>query len=125
MRKTELISQFEYETDNLIREVVGERANEYLLAEQEATAFKAAGYPDLDVPASVISDAVANGRTNTEACDLILAMAVNWRAMQMSLRGQRLLSKAQTKAVTLVSEIAPIKATWDGFLVTLKSQITV
>ena len=121
---TVAIRGFESDTDNLIRSVVGERANEYLVAEEEAIAYKSAGYPDTDVPSSVSSDAIANGHSNTVACDNIIVMATNWRAMQVALRAQRLLSKAQVKAVTLVSEIAPIKATWSGFLVELKSQIT-
>jgi hypothetical protein len=121
--KADAIRGFEYDTDNLIKEVVGERANEYLLAEEEAAVFKAAGYPDLDVPPSVSSDAIASGRTNTEACDLILAMATNWRKAQADLRANRLLAKAKVKAATDVSDIPLIKAAWDEFLMTLRSQI--
>ena len=121
---TNAVRGFENDTDNLIRSVVGERANEYLVAEEEAIAFKDAGYPNLEVPSSVSSDAIANGYSNTVACDAILVMATNWRTMQASLRSNRLMSKAQVKAVTLVSEIDPIKATWNEFLVILKSQIT-
>mgnify|MGYP003625193012 CR=1 FL=1 len=121
--KADTIRGFEYDTDNLIKEVVGGRANEYLLAEEEATVFKAAGYPDLDVPPSVSSDAIASGRTNTEACDLILTMATNWRKAQADLRANRLLSKAKVKAATDVSDIPLIKAAWDEFLMTLRSQI--
>ena len=121
--KTNAIRSFEYDTDNLIKEVVGQRANEYLLAEEEATVFKAAGYPDLNVPLSVSSDALANGRTPTEACDLILAMAANWRKAQADLRANRLLAKAKVKAATDVSDIPLIKAAWDEFLMTLRSQI--
>lgn len=121
--KTNAIRSFEYDTDNLIKEVVGQRANEYLLAEEEATVFKAAGYPDLNVPLSVSSDALANGRTPTEACDLILAMAANWRKAQADLRANRLLAKAKVKAATDASDIPLIKATWDEFLVTLRVQI--
>ena len=121
--KTNATRSFEYDTDNLIKEVVGQRANEYLLAEEEATVFKAAGYPDLNVPLSVSSDALANGRTPTEACDLILAMAANWRKAQADLRANRLLAKAKVKAATDASDIPLIKATWDEFLMTLRSQI--
>lgn len=121
--KSMLIRKFERDTDDLIREVVGERANEYLLAETEAIGFKATGYSKEMVPESVTSDAIANGRTNRESCDLILTMATNWRTIQMALRTNRLLAKAQIKATTLISETAPIKATWDEFLVTLRTQI--
>lgn len=122
-KRKALIKKLESDTDNLIREVVGERANEYLLAEEEATVFKAAGYLDLDVPPSVSSDAIASGRTNTEACDLILAMATNWRKAQKDLRANRLLAKAKVKVAATVSDISLVKDTWNEFLMNLRSQI--
>tara|TARA_R110002167_G_scaffold136886_1_gene323716 strand:+ start:1234 stop:1857 length:624 start_codon:yes stop_codon:yes gene_type:complete len=121
--KKSAISKFEEGTDDLIRSVVGERANEYLLAEEEATVFKAAGYPDLDVPNSVSSDAIANGTSNQIACDLILAMATNWRKAQKDLRANRLLAKAKVKVATTVSDISLVKDTWNEFLMNLRSQI--
>ena len=121
--KLKAVLKFESDTDVFIKSIVGERAGEYELAEKEATSFKESGYVG-DVPSSVSSDAIANGHSNQIACDNILEMATNWRTMQASLRSNRLMSKAQVKAVTLVSEIDPIKAAWSGFLVELKSQIT-
>ncbi len=123
-RKTSLISKFERDTDNLIKEIVGERAFEYELAEMEAMAFKAAGYPDTNVPASVSSDAIANNYSNTIACDLILTMATNWRGVQTALRAQRLLSKANTKNALTADELNVIEAGWDVFLAYIKQQIT-
>jgi len=123
-RKTSLIGKFERDTDNLIKEIVGERAFEYQLAEAEAIAFKAAGYPENDVPASVSSDAIANNYSNTIACDLILTMAANWRGVQTALRAQRLLSKANTNNALTDDELNTIEAGWDGFLAYIKQQIT-
>lgn len=123
-RKTSLISKFERDTDSLIKEIVGERAFEYELAEMEAMAYKAAGYPEVDVPASVSSDAIANGYSNTVACDLILTMAANWRGVQTALRAQRLLSKANVKNALTIEELNTIEANWDGFLILIKQQIT-
>lgn len=123
-RKTSLIKKFENDTDSLIREIVGERAFEYELAEMEAMAYKAAGYPEIDVPASISSDAIANGYSNTIACNLILTMATNWRTVQSALRANRLLSKANTKNALTVEELNTIEANWDGFLIYIKQQIT-
>lgn len=123
-RKIYLISKFESDTDSLINEIVGERAFEYELAETEAIVFKAAGYPENDVPASVSSDAIANNYSNTIACDLILTMATNWRTVQSALRAQRLLSKANTKNALTVEELNTIETSWDSFLTLIKQQIT-
>jgi len=121
--KTKATLKFETDTDALIKEVVGERSNEYEIAEKEATAFKLAGYPSAEVPQSISSDAIANSRTNTESCDLILEMAVNWRTLQISLRANRLLAKAQVKNAILISEISTIKTAWNKFLTGLDSQM--
>ena len=122
-RKTSLISKFERDTDNLIKEIVGERAFEYELAEMEAMAFKAAGYPKDNVPASVSSDAIANNYSNTIACDLILTMATNWRGVQTALRANRLMSKAQVKNATTEEELNTIESVWNEFLAYIKQQI--
>lgn len=122
-RKANAVLRFEADTDDLIRQVVGERSNEYEIAEQEATAFKAAGYPEFDVPFSVSSDAVANGRTSQEACDLILLMAENWRAVQGILRSKRLMTKAQIKQITVEADADVIITEWDEFINSLRAQI--
>lgn len=123
-RKKSLIIKFERDTDNLIKEIVGERAFEYELAEKEAITYKDAGYPENDVPDSVSSDAIANGYSNTVACDLILTMATNWRGIQTALRANRLLSKANTKNAVSNTELDTIEASWDLFMVNIKQQIT-
>lgn len=123
-RKTNLILKYEADTDELIKSIVGERSNEYEIAEQEAIIFKQAGYPDNDVPASISSDAIANGYSNTIACDIILDMANNWRSVQMALRSNRLLAKANTKNATTNEELDVAEQTWDGFLSYIKQQIT-
>lgn len=123
IKKEKLILKFESDTDALIKSVVGERVNEYLLAEKEAIAFKAGGYIDADVTPSISSDAIANGRSNTEACDLILTMAANWRAMQTALRENRLLAKANAKNATTLTELQTVQDTWDVFIALLKTQI--
>ena len=123
-RKTNLILKYESDTDELIKSIVGERSNEYEIAEQEAIIFKQAGYPDNDVPASISSDAIANGYSNTIACDIILDMATNWRSVQTALRSNRLLAKANTKNAITNEELDMAEQTWDGFLAYIKQQIT-
>lgn len=123
--KIQAIARFESDTDELIRSVVGERSNEYELAEQEAIAFKAGGYVDVDVTPSISSDAIANGRTNIEACDLILSMATNWRAAQVALRTNRLLAKANAKNATTQAELDNVERTWNTFKNHIKIQIIV
>ena len=118
--KTESILKINADTDALIKEVIGERANEYEIAEKEAATFKAAGYPSTDVPSSVSSDAIANGRTNQEACDLIITMSTDWRTMQAALRANRLLVKAKVKNATDIAELAIIELDWRKALAELK-----
>ncbi len=124
-RKTQLISQFEADTDNLIRSVIGERGNEYEIAEQEAISFKAAGYPNVNVPQSISSDAIANGYSNIIACDNILVMSTNWRALQVALRSNRLLLKAQAKNAISLVELQAVETSWNDFMTYIKTQIIV
>ena len=90
----------------------------------KSISIKQAGYPDNDVPASISSDAIANGYSNTIACDIILDMANNWRSVQMALRSNRLLAKANTKNATTNEELDVAEQTWDGFLAYIKQQIS-
>jgi len=122
--KTAFVKQVDQDADAIIKAVMGERATEYLLAEQEATAFKAAGYAGT-VPNSVSSEATAKGVTAQVACDTILATAAGWRAAQAALRANRLLSKASASATVDAAALDVIKAQWVAFTVALKAQLGV
>ena len=122
--KAAFIKQVDTDADAIIKAVRGERATEYLLAEQESTAFKAAGYTGT-VPGSVSSEATAKGVTAHVACDTILATAAGWRTAQAALRAQRLQSKAAASTAADVTALDAIKAQWVGFLVALKGQLGV
>jgi len=122
-RKSDLIKEFESDTDELVKQTVGERGEEYRIAEEEATAFKTAGYPETDVPQSISSDAIAKNYSNVEACDLILTMAANWRAIQASVRAKRLLSKEQVRNSTTLEETRGILEEWKAFVEVVKAQI--
>ncbi|SEH05271.1 hypothetical protein [Candidatus Venteria ishoeyi] len=121
--KQDQILSFEQDTDELIKFMVGERSNEYLIAEKESREFKSFGYPEDDVPFSVSSDALANGYSNQEACDVIIQMSDNWRAAQMMIRSQRLSAKSKTKKAENVEELEEIKGEWEMFLNNLKGQL--
>lgn len=115
--KSVLISKLEKDTNEFIKTLIGEKSNEYEIAEKEAIAYKEAGYPENNVPLSIKSDAIANGHSNTVACDLILTMANNWRTTQSSLRANRLLAKANAKKALTIDELNSIVSTWNEFLI--------
>jgi hypothetical protein len=123
IRKLGLVKKIDSDTDEFIKSVIGERANEYEIAEREATLFKEAGYPELYVPRSISSDAIANNYTNIEACDLIIAMSTNWRAVQSLLRANRLLLKAQAKNSLTIDELAMVDIKWTDFINLIKLQV--
>jgi len=122
-KKNDLILKFEKDTDNLTKSIIGERGEEYRIAEEEAIAYKAAGYPEANIPGSISSDAIAKSYTNQEACDLILTMSINWRTAQAALRAKRLLLKEQTRTSTTFEELNTISSEWDIFIEALKAQI--
>ena len=123
IRKLGLVKKIDSDTDEFIKSVIGERANEYEIAEREAILFKEAGYPELYVPSSISSDAIANNYTNTEACDLIIVMSTNWRAVQSLLRANRLLLKAQAKNSLTIDELAIVDTKWVDFINLIKLQV--
>ena len=117
------ILQIDADTDSLIRSVIGERGSEYELAEKEAAAFKAAGYP-VTVPSSVSAWATAKGWTAKAAADSIIATAANWRSAQSTLRAERLLRKEQARTAVDAAALDVVMAQWAAFLAALKAQLT-
>lgn len=114
-----LIQQIDADTDAIYRAVQGDRAMEYLQAEADAKSYKAAGYNGT-VPDSVASWSGAKKQNDKWAADDILATATGWRQAQSSIRATRLACKEQARTAT---DLAPIVATWSGFLVTVKSAL--
>jgi hypothetical protein len=102
--------------------VIGERGNEYELAEREASAYKAAGYTGA-VPGSVGAWAAAKGWTATSAADSIIATATDWRSAQATLRAARLLSKEQVRVAVDGAELDLVTADWVLFLAGLRAQL--
>ena len=125
----ELISQeikrIDAESDALVRAVIGERSSEYELAEREALAYKAAGYPVTSVPDSVSAWAIAQGWTSTQATDSILELATAWRTAQAALRAGRLLYKQQVAVAIDAAAVNTAKADWSSLLTSLKTSLGV
>lgn len=116
-----LMLQIDADTDAIYRAVEGDRTTEYLRAEEEAKAYKDAGYTGT-VPDSVASWASAKGKSATWATDDILATATGWRQAQSAIRATRLTCKEQARAAT---DLAPVVAQWAGFLMTVKAALGV
>lgn len=121
LARAAIIRQIDADTDAIYRVVQGDRAMEYVLAESDAKAYKAAGYTGT-VPDSVASWASAKGQTATWATDDILATATGWRQAQSSIRATRLTLKEQARTG---SDMAPIAAQWAGFVVAIKAALGV
>jgi hypothetical protein len=121
--KAAAILQIDTETDSFIRTAIGERVSEYEMAEKEATAYKAAGYP-VTVPSSVSAWATAKDWTAKAAADSIIATATNWRSAQSTLRAERLLRKEQARTAVDAAELDAVRAQWAAFLAALTAQMT-
>lgn len=109
------------DVDVIYAAVQGNRVTEYLIAESDATAYKAAGYAGT-VPQSVACWATAKAKTSQWAADDILATAVAWRGAQSNIRAMRLACKETAKAA---SDLTAVTAQWAGFLTTVRSALGV
>lgn len=118
------IAKIDQDTDAIIRDVIGERGNEYKLAEEEAKSFKAAGYAGT-VPASVKSWADAKGWTATVACDDILATAAGWLNAQSSIRSNRLARKEEARKATTAAGVDTALASWATFVAQVRTSLGV
>ena len=128
--KTAFIISVKSEAGALTSQVLQGLGSEYELAEKEATAYKAAGYPATPIPGSVqseINSKAAKGLaiTATTACDTILAAATGWRNAQASLRDKRLTTVSAAEVAVDGAGLNVIKAQWNEFMVALKLQLNV
>jgi hypothetical protein len=117
----ELVSLIDSQTDAIYGAVLGNRGTEYELAEQEATAYKAAGYPTT-APTSVVSWATAKQWTNQQAADDIIATATAWRSAMAAIRSKRLLCK-QLATSSVASVRADASVEWAEFVTAIKQQL--
>lgn len=122
-KKTELCLSIDRSADAARLKIAGDplRAIEYQLAEQEAAAYRAAGYTGA-VGGAVQSWADAKGWTTQAAADDILAVAAAWNQALYALRDIRLKGKeavraaADEAAATIAADaaIAQIQAVLTG-----------
>lgn len=103
----------------IVRDVVGDRAEEYRQAEDEAKAWAAAQYAG-NAPPSVASWAVASGLTPQAACDSILAQAAAWRGALQAIRAARL----QLKALATIGKPELALAQWAEFERGMRAMLT-
>jgi hypothetical protein len=116
------VMQIDADTDAIYGTMLGNRAQEYTLAETDATAYKDAGYAGA-VPASVQCWATAKGWTVTQAADDILATATAWRLAQASIRAQRLASKEAVRAAVDAAGVNTAMTTWAVFVTAIRGQL--
>lgn len=123
-RISSAILKIDADTDALIRDVIGERGNEYKLADEQARSFKAAGYTGT-VPASVKSWADAKGWTATQAADDIIAVADAWLSAQASIRSNRLARKEEARKATTAAGVDAALAAWATFVAQIRAALGV
>lgn len=114
--------QIDNDTDAIYGAVLGNRAEEYTLAANEAQAYKAAGYTG-SVPSSVQSWATAKSWTATQSADDILLTAAKWTSAQSAIRAQRLLHKEQVRTAVGDPARAAVMAAWAGFVSYMRGQL--
>jgi hypothetical protein len=117
--KATFITQVKAEAGALITQVLSGLGSEYELAEKDAIAYKAAGYP-ATIPSSVQSEVNSKAAkgvtiTATVACDTILAAAASWRRTQAALRDKRLTVTSAASVTDDVTGLDVLKASWAGF----------
>ena len=111
------------DVDAIYAAALGQRQSEYALAESEAAAYKAAGYPATPVPSSVQSWATAKVQTATWAANDILTTASGWRGAQASIRAGRLARKEGARAATSPAALDTVMASWAGFVTAMRGAL--
>jgi hypothetical protein len=121
MNLRDLISIIDTGWDAVVRDVVGERVEEYRTAESEAATYKASGYAD-PIPASVKSWADPKGWTGQQAADDILATAAAWRGASATARTVRLAHKERGRSG---EDLNVVLADWLAFVKTIRTSLGV
>jgi hypothetical protein len=119
-----LAKNVDLDVDQIYRDVVGNRTQEYLAAEQQARAFADAGFTGT-VPPSVQSWVAASGMTAEAAATDILAKATAWNGARETIRAQRLLAKAGALAAADEAALATVMTGWAGFVSNMRAALGV
>ena len=118
--KAAFIAQVDGDVDAIYAAVVGNRSDEYNAANDDAQAYKTAGYTGA-VPATVQSWATAKGWTATQATDDILAAAVRLTTLRNTIRSARLLRKEQARSAVDPAALATVSATWTATVAAIRT----
>lgn len=122
--KLAFVKSVDTDVDRIYRDALGDRGPEYTLAEQEAKAYKAAGYSGT-VPESVQAWADAKGQTATWATDDIVTQATQWRSAQSAMRTKRLAEKEAGRAATTLVQLDLVRARWDAFVTYIRGLLSI
>lgn len=117
-----LVLRIDADVDAIYGAVLGNRAQEYTLAEEHALAYEAAGFTGT-VPGSVEAWAAATHGTAQWAAESIIATATAWRAAQATIRAQRLLRKEQARISADQHALDTVAVQWAGFVSVARAQL--
>ena len=120
--KSAAILKIDIDTDSLYGAVLGNRAEEYTGAFDDAAGYKLAGYTGT-VPDGVQSWATAKSWTAQQAADDIIATATAWKAAQKAIRATRLARKEQVRAATDAAGVSAALTAWAGFVTYMRGQL--
>lgn len=119
------VRKIDRDVDRIYVDTIGNRGEEYRLAEADAQAYEAAGFSGA-VPPFVADHQAAKahlGWTAQQAAEDILATAANWRGAQAQIRAQRLSSKEQARIAADSAALQAVMVAWDGFVVTVRNSL--
>lgn len=122
--RNEALVKTDTDCDDIYFKVLGFRDIEYINAETEARAYKAAGYTGT-VPALVAAYAYGSGTTAQQAADYTIALSDQWRPAMQAIRTYRTAAKTQLATVTNKQELDTAMAQWSGFVSSIKAQLGV
>lgn len=126
--KAAAITKTYADVDAVTAATVGNRTEEYRVAEEAARAYAAAGYAG-DVAADVSAFAQFNptgvAQSNQWAADQIIAKADAYRAAQTAMRTKRFERQTDIRAATTQEELAAVVAVWDQFIADMRSALEV
>lgn len=114
------------DVDKVTFDAVGNRVEEYKVAESAARAFRDVGYVgevDISVSAYAQHNPTGEQQTNQWAADQIIERADAFRAAQDALRVQRFASQAAMRAATTAEELAAAVAAWNEFIVQIRADL--
>lgn len=110
------------DTDAIYAAAVGNRSDEYKLAESDALAFKAAGYAGV-CPTTVSSWKPSSALTNQQKADTIIAQATALRGAITAMRIQRFASQDAMNSATTQAQLDADVATWNAFIVATRTAL--